>query len=1002
MTKTVNTFFEKVFVVNLARDVAKRLRILNHLKHHGVAFEFWEATDGHQPPHLQAYEAYAATPLGAIANKAYAEREIARGAKFIHSPGAWGYLRTYAALLRHVIELRLASVLILEDDVVLADDFATKFAEFAQRLPADWQVMHLAASQYDWESVDESQARQRGYYEARAIDTCGSFALGLRAAILPGLLAATEQNFTPFDVYPLGQVYDAHPARCVVAYPGLAMPDVAESRIRGKRPQREHAAKMRWPIETFAYPPRRPLVSVFGDAPAFDDPRVTQALDVRRFQGSGAELRPRHGGLRAPAPGLLPAPTPAAAAAPGEALPPFAAEADLCVYLREPAARLTAQELLGLMERALQAGGLDEPALLAQVCAPEANTLVSVIIPTHGRTSTLDVAIRSVLAQTYAPLEVIVVDDNPIPSAEATHAAAVVAGLGDPRVRYVPHGTNRGGAAARNTGLMHSQGSYVAFLDDDDAYEPRKLEASIAQLGGLGSSYGGVYCGFLGGNSPKMDPERFRPGNLQFEILSLNYKAHYLNTDTALYRRRALARINGFDEALARHQDLDLNARFFEWYQIGCVAECLVQINPGKAKGIHLLDGPRLLTTKQQFLGALAHIIAKYDEAEQAAIWEAHRRELVRYFGAEEHFTAEAFGRIDPVLRRLLWPGGQGGGAMAMVSAAGPAAARKRPSRRIPRVAAGLVAVVLAAMALAMVAVGGALVPSLLIGVIGGIIATNVIIVDQVRRIGLKALRNTNAIKASTSSIQNGLAANGGAVTKKAFDGAMIELRTESRKLADAQTTRLLAGQQTLLAQIEALDYLYAAWPGGVAVPKLSGWAVSPDLGRLLHEAVLQHKPQRVLALGSGASDVIVGMALKALGAGTLTSVDHLTQYADLTRASVARSGLAAQVNVVVCPLVEVEVRGERYRFYDLSALPDDQAPIDLLVVDGPPAATNRHARLPAIPLLYDKLAPDAMVIVDDAARPDEKDMVARWNADYSFRETTYLDTDKGTCVLRK
>src|SRR6056297_986237 len=88
-------------------------------------------------------------------------------------------------------------------------------------------------------------------------------------------------------------------------------------------------------------------------------------------------------------------------------------------------------------------------------------TRVSVIIPTYNRAKTLLRAIDSALAQTIDDLEVVVVDDGSTDNTES-----VLAAYDDPRVRPVIHETNQGANVARNTGLEHARGEYVAALED--------------------------------------------------------------------------------------------------------------------------------------------------------------------------------------------------------------------------------------------------------------------------------------------------------------------------------------------------------------------------------------------------------------------------------------------------------------------------------------------------------------------------------------------------------
>ncbi len=102
---------------------------------------------------------------------------------------------------------------------------------------------------------------------------------------------------------------------------------------------------------------------------------------------------------------------------------------------------------------------------------------VSVIIPTYNYACFLGTAIQSVLTQTWQDLELIIVDDG---STDNTREV-VESFQSDHRVRYVFQ-SNRGDSAARNTGISHSTGRYLGFLDADDYWMPEKLELQLALL----------------------------------------------------------------------------------------------------------------------------------------------------------------------------------------------------------------------------------------------------------------------------------------------------------------------------------------------------------------------------------------------------------------------------------------------------------------------------------------------------------------------------------------
>jgi glycosyltransferase involved in cell wall biosynthesis len=104
-----------------------------------------------------------------------------------------------------------------------------------------------------------------------------------------------------------------------------------------------------------------------------------------------------------------------------------------------------------------------------------ANALISCIVPVYNGERYLAQALDSILAQTYEPIEVIVVDDG---STDGT--AELVARYGD-RIRYVRQ--NNGGApTARNRGLSVALGEFVAFLDSDDLWHPEKLARQMARF----------------------------------------------------------------------------------------------------------------------------------------------------------------------------------------------------------------------------------------------------------------------------------------------------------------------------------------------------------------------------------------------------------------------------------------------------------------------------------------------------------------------------------------
>ncbi len=189
-------------------------------------------------------------------------------------------------------------------------------------------------------------------------------------------------------------------------------------------------------------------------------------------------------------------------------------------------------------------------------------------------------------------------------------------------------------------------------------------------------------------------------------------------------------------------------------------------------------------------------------------------------------------------------------------------------------------------------------------------------------------------------------------------------------------------------------------------LPPLSRWAASAELAVTLADLVLERSPRRVLELGSGASSLVVGYALEQAGGGHLLSLDHDPNYARQTARLAERHGLAGRVEVASAPLVEQSIGGRSQPWYDLGvadlgafAGPEG---IDLLVVDGPPRESDPGARYPALPLLLDRLAPDAVIVLDDALRAEEQAALRRWQAEVPGLSVEVLPTAKGVAVVRR
>lgn len=184
---------------------------------------------------------------------------------------------------------------------------------------------------------------------------------------------------------------------------------------------------------------------------------------------------------------------------------------------------------------------------------PALSPLVSVIIPTRNRVNDVVRAVASVCAQSYRALEIIVVIDGSDPVTQATLAA-----IDDTRLRVVALAESVGGSDARNTGVQHANGTWVAFLDDDDEWLPTKIEKQVQAVQAADTTDVLVVCRFFLKRSEQnvfIRPARVpRPGEALSEYM---FKGGCGFQTSSFFCSRELALKIPFTSGLRKHQDWD-------------------------------------------------------------------------------------------------------------------------------------------------------------------------------------------------------------------------------------------------------------------------------------------------------------------------------------------------------------------------------------------------------------------------------------------------------------
>ena len=232
--------------------------------------------------------------------------------------------------------------------------------------------------------------------------------------------------------------------------------------------------------------------------------------------------------------------------------------------------------------------------------------LVSAVITTHNRIDMLRRAIGSVLSQDYENLELVVVDDA---SSDDTQEYMEALSKKDKRVNYVrisPEDT-KGANYARNTGIKVANGDFVAFLDDDDEWLPRKVSEQVAFFrrhpdhGAVSADWINVYC-FEKKTYQFRKRYTFNRGKNEYFITP------YLGiTSGLMVKKSVLEKVGGFDEKLPRIHEVELEYRICMNYKAGHISKPLFRY-------YHYFNKKSISSNVDSYIKAFEMIKEKYSD----------------------------------------------------------------------------------------------------------------------------------------------------------------------------------------------------------------------------------------------------------------------------------------------------------------------------------------------------------------------------------------------------
>lgn len=255
------------------------------------------------------------------------------------------------------------------------------------------------------------------------------------------------------------------------------------------------------------------------------------------------------------------------------------------------------------------------------------NDLISVVIPTYNHAHFLADAITGALKQSYAPVEIIVVDDG-----STDNSRSLVASFGE-RVRYIWQ-ENRGLSGARNTGIGAAQGEYIALLDADDFWEPAYLATAHAILAAdpaLGAVYTGLhFVNSKGERLPQPCVATVPSDQLYDRLLD----GEFFAPSAVLIRRACFTEVGLFDEALRASEDWDMWLRVARTYPFAGIAQPWLNY---RVHGNNMSADPEYML-RYQTMVVQKHFGAPKGDVEQ---WPLARRRMwaaTTYFAAQGYF----------------------------------------------------------------------------------------------------------------------------------------------------------------------------------------------------------------------------------------------------------------------------------------------------------------------------------------------------------------------------
>jgi glycosyltransferase involved in cell wall biosynthesis len=247
---------------------------------------------------------------------------------------------------------------------------------------------------------------------------------------------------------------------------------------------------------------------------------------------------------------------------------------------------------------------------------------ISIVIPTYKRGDKLKCAVTSVLHQTLAPREIIIVDDNQ-DETENKIVKDCIDSFNDPRLKLIKNFRRKGGCGARNSGILMATGRYIAFLDDDDTFFPDALQENFnAFEDKISMVYGN--CQVVDDLYKVTETTSFKKKLLSFDELIMGNCPP--SSSVVMIKRSVLINTGLFDESIPSFQDYDM------WLEVS--KQHLILSHKGLIAKFIQHDGQRTSIDFSKRLLGLELIVEK---------WSPEIIKIRRLKSFIDHFTADTY-----------------------------------------------------------------------------------------------------------------------------------------------------------------------------------------------------------------------------------------------------------------------------------------------------------------------------------------------------------------------